>query len=262
MTSYNDENMRGIKEEVEVYLDTFPVPTPNEKRIEETIQFVGTLLDKEEHIEQPSLLKKLRLEWTVTNRLVITLQFLILMFGLWMGIQASIEMTIEVIFLLSPLSIVISLTECFKTKTFGMNELEWTFKYGTGQLFIVRLLIALGLHFIAVAPIVFVSGFLSIKHLSTLLIVWLIPAMLVAIFLLIISLYTPNHWNNVYIIGPVWLLLSIFLMVQQDLLQLWIEMDITIHLCVFLFLLTIMMKVIWKYKEASSIERTTFKIHL
>ncbi|MCL1697071.1 MULTISPECIES: hypothetical protein [unclassified Lysinibacillus] len=254
MTSFNDENMTKVKKDVEVNLDTFPVPTPNEKRIEETIQFIGTLLDKEDQVKQPSLLKKLRVEWTVTNRLVISLQFLILLFGLWMGIQASIEMTIQVIFLLSPLSIVVCLTECFKTKTFGMNELEWTFKYGTGQLFIVRLLIALGLHFIAVAPIVFVSGFLSIKHLVTLLIVWLIPAMLVAIFLLIISLYTPIHWNNVYIIGPFWLLLSILLIVQQNLLRLWIEMDITIHLCVFVFLLTIMMKVIWKYKEASSLE--------
>ncbi|SES45386.1 hypothetical protein [Psychrobacillus sp. OK032] len=239
-----------IEKEIDVYFSRFHVPPPSEQHIEQTIRHVQGLMVESNVPSKKHLFTWVWNELKYANRLLIFIQFLILFSSILVLSISSPYMTLGYVFCISPLSIVLSLTECLKNKTSEVTELEMTYKYGTGQLFLVRLIVGISIHLLTVVPLIIVMGIVEIEFVLSLIITWIIPAMTMAVLCLGLSLRLPSRYTVVPFMMVAWFMGSGILIAQQTILNEWISLPLVIHLIVAATLVFSMYKIIVKYQEA------------
>ncbi|MGD6844663.1 hypothetical protein ACQCVH_19385 [Bacillus infantis] len=248
----NQTELEEIEKEIEAYFSLYKVPPPAEQKVNETIANVKYLMDENKQSIKQSNFSRLRNELKNLNIQLIISQLIILCSSLYVLLSFSPRAMLGFVFCVAPLSMVLGLTECLKNKTYQMTELEMTFKYGTGQLFLMRFILGTIIHFVTVTPMIILSGFLDFEFLTTLLIVWLIPALTVAVLFLLISFYLPSRLNIAALIIVAWLAGSLLLSAQQQVLYEWISLPVTIHVITLVILVFSLYKIIAKYQEEYS----------
>lgn len=248
----NQSELEKIEKELDVYFTRFNVPPPTEQKLEETISHVKYLMDENKVPSKQNNFSRLWNEMKNVNMQLVITQFIILCSSLYVLLSFSPRAMLGFVFCVAPLSMVLGLTECLKNKTYQVTELEMTFKYGTGQLFLIRFILGAFIHFITVTPIIVLTGFLDFEFIATLMIVWLVPALALAVLFLVISFYLPPRLNVVPVIIVAWLVSSLLLSTQQIVLYEWISLPVIIHLITVAILVFSMYKIIAKYQEEYS----------
>src|SRR5699024_76071 len=204
----NQVEIEKLEKELEQYFNYFEVPTPDENRVEETIFNVKNLMEEKIKSKQP-LLGRIWNEVSTLSLHLIVSQLIILLTSIYIVTSYSTNIVLSYLFCVTPLSVVIGLTECLKNRNYNMIELEVTFKHGTGQLFLLRFITAATLHALTVIPIIILTGILEPSILIRSIFVWLIPSLFTAVLFLGISFYLPSRYNTAPIIICSWLAGSI-----------------------------------------------------
>lgn len=245
----NQVEFEKLEKELERYFNCFEVPTPDENRVEETIFNVKNLLEENQiKLKQP-LLVRIWDEVRNFSLYLIVSQLIILLTSIYIVTSFSTNVVLSYLFCVTPLSIVIGLTECFKNRNYNMIELEVTFKHGTGQLFLLRFITAATLHAITVIPIIILAGILEPSILIRAIFVWLIPSLFTAVLFLGISFYLPSRYNTAPIIICSWLAGSIIVSTQRKLFYEWITLPVFTHFVTLGLLLIVLYNIVSKYRR-------------
>lgn len=241
--------LEEMEKEVEKYFSRYKVPPPTEKKVDETINAIKVMMEEQKKPAKQSAFHHLWNEIKNINKPMMMLQMLILCSTIFVLSEFSQRAILGFIFCITPLSMVLALTECLKNRTNQVSELEMTFKYGTGQLFLYRFVSATVLHFITVAPMIILIGMVEVDFFTSLLIAWLLPSLTVSVLFLGISFYLPSKFTVAPIIIVAWLSCSILLTLQQQALLTWISLPMAIHLVTLLLLVFSLYKIITNYLE-------------
>lgn len=246
----NQVELEKIDKELEHHFARFPTPPVSDERLEATIKHVQSIMEEKESASMHHLMGTFWNEIKFSNKLLLLIQLVILCSSMVVFNIASHQVILGFIFCVAPPSMVLGLTECLKSRGQEVSELELTFKYGTGQLFVVRLIIGLLFHAFTFAPLVISMGLMNKSQVISLLLVWFVPAFSVAVLCLGLSLYFPHSWNIVPFMLVIWTAGSILAITYMQVLEKFLGLSWIVHSGIIISLLTIISYLINKYQGA------------
>ena len=203
-------------------LSHWHVKAPDENRINDTIMALRQHMPQvkvEKEVTNLSIYQQAFLELSHTWKRLIFSQILILCIGLAMVFSGNVDGFLEMLFSLSPLVLMVGLWHGVQISRHRMTELEMTFRYAANQLFLARFMVASLIHILCIAPVLIASSMQGAEFLWQSILSWLIPSVFLSAIFLVLTTLLPQHWSVAPAIMTGWMVVSFSFIIKNEMFQ-------------------------------------------